>query len=321
VLEVAVGVEVGGAPEGAPPSVGPHEATKNHPTVSARLVDISDVYHAREGKRDGPPGAVSHSHEEERPTFMSKSTRLRWVVSGLGLSLAFLVSPRPGAACEHSMQIELSPRQMALSQARPLADQGYLSSASRMALGVLPKDAVVGKEIEVDRLLGVEAIAVVRSGGRLNQDPAASPEARAPERAIEAALRTLEAIAAARPQDTLAKVDVAEALSRLPGRRDEALRVLEDLERKNVLPSAWGYAALARLRTDPAPEAPGWVAGPLAALGASPAQLSRGRCRAMTRDDAICAEVVKTEAAPSVRRFEERPKRVPNYFGASLVKI
>jgi hypothetical protein len=220
-----------------------------------------------------------------------------------------------------SMEMPVSPWQSALSQARPLLDQGRVASASRVARGVLPKDASVGKELDMDRLLGVEALAVVRSGGRLHLDGAAEGEGRAAERAIEAALGTLEKIAAARPKDVLAKVDVAEALSRLPERRDEARAVLEDLERKNVLPSAWGYAALVRLRADPAPGAPGLVAGPLAALNAPAAGVALGRCRSMTRDDAVCAEVVKSEPAPSAKSFAMGAKRMPRPQTVQIVKI
>jgi hypothetical protein len=252
---------------------------------------------------------------------MKKSQGLRWVCAGLGLSAVLLGRPATGDACEHGLAIELSPRQTALSQARPLLDQGFVASASRVARGVLPADASVGKEHEVDRLLGVEALAVVRSGGRLHLEGGGEGEARATERAIEAALGTLEKIAAARPTDTLPRVDVAEALSRLPGRRDEARAILEELERKNVLPSAWGYAALARLQADPAPAAPGWVAGPLVALGAPSARVSRGRCRTMTRDDAVCAEVVKSEVAPSAQQLAVRHKRVPRHFGSAIVKL
>jgi len=99
--------------------------------------------------------------------------------------------------------------------------------------------------------------AISASGDRLEiraARAAALATVRKDDRArIEWATLVLRDIAKnARPDDPAAQADLGEALAKTPASRDEALSILEPLAKKDLIGSAFAYAALARLSNNAA---------------------------------------------------------------------
>jgi len=77
--------------------------------------------------------------------------------------------------------------------------------------------------------------------------------------------------------DPVLAATLAEGMSLLAGQERGALAILSDLEARDLIPDAWGYAALARLR--------------LRHTDAAGAARAVARCRAVARDAAICPAI------------------------------
>ena len=70
------------------------------------------------------------------------------------------------------------------------------------------------------------------------------------------------------------QTDLGEALSKVPAHQEEALKMLGELSEKDLLTSAEGYAALARLQAE---------------KGDAPArEAAVKRCETMTKDPKVC---------------------------------
>jgi hypothetical protein len=82
--------------------------------------------------------------------------------------------------------------------------------------------------------------------------------------------------------------DFGEIASRIPTERRDALSTLEDLEDRNVMASAFGYAALARMRAEAFKDSAAVAGAPLRALAAGKRQVAVMRCHRMTRVAPTC---------------------------------
>lgn len=196
------------------------------------------------------------------------------------LVLAGLVSAmRPAAACYNETQIILTPvQEVALAQ-RDVED-GRLGSAVQRVRARYPDIRTLPATSPplVQRALRTYALALVRANGELD---AALGWARSGN--LEWALTTLSDLEKLRPNDPRMQADLAEAQVRLTRTRSEGLRVLEDLDRRDLLGSANAYVALARARRSGGDEG-----GAAAALR---------RCAAMSTDKSRCRAESTVEAS------------------------
>jgi len=107
---------------------------------------------------------------------------------------------------------------------------------------------VKGGDRLMTRAQRVMATAIVRMDGLLavrGFDASTCAERRANLEWAVAALRYVDRLDPNRP---IIQSELAEALSALPEHQEEAARILEDLARREVMPSPYGFRALARLR-------------------------------------------------------------------------
>jgi hypothetical protein len=134
----------------------------------------------------------------------------------------------------------------------------------------------------------VTALAIARSRGKLD----IGGETTRAEGATEALLRAV-AISTQhyehKRDDNTVKTNHGEILSFVPDRRDEALRLLTSLENTDLMTSAFGYAALARLRHRAGEGRQAWIAPALVALNRAPAALASSRCERMAKNKEICS--------------------------------
>jgi hypothetical protein len=225
------------------------------------------------------------------------------LVASLALSATlFSTGGSPTAsACENGYVIQVDPRTGAVSDAEKLVNLGKPDEAARRLLSVDRSFATAtpGKSRLSDRALVVLAKAVVRSDGRVTIDEAKSGEARstkaktnegggASERNVAWSVGVLRALASKRSDDPGLASDLGEVLSRVPSEKAEARRVLESLEKRDVVASAYAYAALARLRAERASDAPAFLKAPLGAFESARRELELARCAGMTKAPSIC---------------------------------
>ncbi len=105
----------------------------------------------------------------------------------------------------------------------------------------------------------------------------------------------MKGVAARSSSDPQALADLAEALERSPGGDREARRLLEPLERGDTMPTAFGYAALGRIKAAAPEKAPSWLGAPLVALDAGTRLVDVARCKAMIKSPSICGEAEETD--------------------------
>jgi hypothetical protein len=147
----------------------------------------------------------------------------------------------------------------------------------------------VGGSPAGDKALRLMARAVVRSGGALPRVPAFAGETPGQRAAnLDWAVRVQQTFVARNRKDAAARTALGEALAALPKHRRKALERLESLEKNDLMASAFGYAALARLRREVPKDRPAWLRHALRALDDAPAQLAEGRCRKMAKQPTIC---------------------------------
>ncbi|MBX7196197.1 MAG: hypothetical protein K1X94_29340 [Sandaracinaceae bacterium] len=171
--------------------------------------------------------------------------------------------PAPARACENAVFVELSQvmrrldhaeRQLHAGRTREaLADARFVISATSGRGYPYDMDLSAPGDVARARRLAaharnLQALAVVRRDGRIDRRRWV-PTSRIPETVrqdnLSWALGVLEN--AARSREPLASARYAEALARFEPRGDEALRILTELARTDVMPDAWGYRVLAEL--------------------------------------------------------------------------
>ena len=151
-------------------------------------------------------------------------------------------------------------------------DAGQNDAAVKAIVASFPKvrDTEAGASPVETRALRVFAVAVVRSNGTVSEKAGSwTPAAN-----LAWAVQSLREIDAKRPNDPAVQADLGEALSKVPGKQDEAMKLLGTLAQKDLMGSPFAYAALAKLRTDK-----GDVAG---------AQAAVKRCEEMTKSPGVC---------------------------------
>lgn len=168
-------------------------------------------------------------------------------------------------------------RPLLVAQAEQALSEGKPAKAAALVATAFPalRHVAPGSLMEADRALRVLALASVRSDGRL--DAAGLHAGSADERTANLfwAADVLSGLNAHRANNPSYQTDLGEALAKLPDRRDDAVKLLGALADKDLVTSAEGYAALARLRSEPGDEA-----ARLALIK---------RCESMTKLPGVCA--------------------------------
>ncbi len=193
-------------------------------------------------------------------------------------------------ACMHSDEYVAAIRKPSVAPML-LAEQAMSEGRVRFAASLLAPNrrhlalSRAGDDPLADRALRVAAQAIVRTRGDVD---VVRDQRRplAPADNLRWALYTLRALQARRPDATIA-TDLAEALA-AAGEREAAWQALTDLEQKDLMATAQGYAALARLRRETGDGARSWLRYPLQAAHEPVARVEDARCRTMARTAAVC---------------------------------
>lgn len=195
------------------------------------------------------------------------------VIAGL-VSVA-LAAPTAALACGNAVHLERSRVTRLIAQAEQALEKGEARRARRLT-GEVARAHWKRHPGLVRRFRMAKGLASIRTGSALRGVPL---------------LKKIKA-----KDDPVVSSALAEGLSVLKGKHGEALRLLADLESRDLIPDAFGYAALARLRREKGDE-----------QGALRAQ---SRCEAMAPKPQICVP-----AAPKKmkRRSKEKASgaRVP----------
>ena len=218
------------------------------------------------------------------------------MVAAVGFVLPAVIAGAPGQASACGMAVRLAgpvvaPAKKAppspavlVASAEEALSQGKLAKAATTTIQVFPalKQIKVGTLPLADRALRILALATVRADGGLTIGGlnGTTPEGRAAN--LDWAIGTLRDLNAHRVNNPSYQTDLGEALSKVPAHHDEALQILADLSDKDLLTSAEGYAALARLEAEKG--------------DADAREAAVKRCEGMTKDPAVC-EV--PDAAPA----------------------
>ncbi len=217
-------------------------------------------------------------------------SRLSLFTIPLGVGLALLASAERGRACGNEVEARVDFRIALLANAERNTSEGRHRLALDALKIVLPKTGSepTGDPL-VDRAFALAALGVARVDGRYDLRGVETKGERGPSEALATALSLAEHFHRAKKDDSVAKTNFAEVLSHFPNRRGEAKRLLSELEEKDMMTSAYGYAALARLRADAGVGAPPWLSPALTALERAPQEVAKARCARMASVKEICA--------------------------------
>jgi len=150
-----------------------------------------------------------------------------------------------------------------------------------------------------DRALSVLARAAIRSGGSDYLGFTGTPSVEERQQALAWAGTLTRAMHDKQPSDPLVSSLFAESLATSPAGHPQVLKLLEPLEKSDVLPSAYGYVALAKARAEVASDKPAFLRAPLVAMENGKRSLALARCDRMVKDNAICAGRVPALVKPN----------------------
>jgi hypothetical protein len=165
--------------------------------------------------------------------------------------VALGAQPAEAVACGESIAFEVDPNVILLSNAENALTNGKPRAAALDAIKVFPKikTLAAGASPLLPRAQRIVAMAIIRTDGLLTAgkefQASTSDERRGN---LEWAVATLRRLNVAKKNNPSAETDLGEALSKLPETQSEALATLDKLARKDLVTSAHGYAALAKLR-------------------------------------------------------------------------
>jgi hypothetical protein len=160
------------------------------------------------------------------------------------------------------------------------AEQGNLAAALTAVLDAEPRivNASVGLRANQDYALRL----AVRILARAEKPPLEGfPN---DEEQMKWAYLQVRKLREAAPTPSLS-TDFGEIASRIPTERIEAQKILETLDRDQTMASAFGYAALARLRREIGQDTAKIAGAPLRALSAASSEVAVLRCKKMAIGD------------------------------------
>ena len=208
---------------------------------------------------------------------MKSGSLVRMVVAvSLLLPAAMSAAPNEASACGALVRKAVDPKSLTVARAeQSLGDGKHAQAAAGVAVAFPAiKAAKPGESPLSDRALRILALATVRANGviAVRGMQGNTPAGRAAN--LQWSVDTIRKLSARRANNATFQTDLGEALSKLPKHHAEALKILGDLATKDLLTSAEGYAALAKLR---------------AASGDAPGrEAAVKRCEGMAKAPNIC---------------------------------
>ncbi len=205
------------------------------------------------------------------------------------VAAATLTSTHEARACGNAVYSAVDIAVSQLSAAEYHLHHDRAQTTTRFVLIYSPRirSRKIGKNILINRALRLMAVAVARLNGdfkahRKNKDWPNKTEA---DRAgnLSWAIDTLQKLSKAKPDEPSLQTDLGEALAKRPEHRAQATKLLRSLEERDLLTSAQGYAALARLRRSSGHGLPSWLRMPLETYHAPSLALEEVRSIAMTK--------------------------------------
>jgi hypothetical protein len=201
--------------------------------------------------------------------------RLVWAV-GFVLPVAAAAAPGTASACGSAVYREIDTSAQLVAQAEQALSEGKLARAADKAIQAYPALKIVkpGTVPLADRALRILALASVRADGGISAGGMKGGTAADKASNLEWSIDTLRSLSAKRSNNPTFQTDLGEALAKVPAHHEEALKVLGGLADKDLLTSAEGYAALARMRAEKG--------------DASARDEAVKRCAGMTKTPKIC---------------------------------
>ncbi len=195
-------------------------------------------------------------------------------------------------ACMHGGELlpDTSPQEVL--RAEHQVAKGQYDAAARNVVKSFPRirKRRLHRSVLSDRALRVMAQVVVRTGGNFDLGAFLPGKTQAQRNAnIEWSVHTLQGLSLKRPNDAVATGSLAEAFALVPAKREDARRMLSDLEHKDLLASPQGFATLATLREGTGRGKPAFLLHPLRTLQHARARVARARCEVMAEDAKLCA--------------------------------
>ncbi len=153
-------------------------------------------------------------------------------------------APERADACGNEVIIHLTPVQE-IAMADADVESGRLGDATHRVRVRYPNIRSLDQTAPplALRAQRIYALALVRADGRLDSALGWSRSGN-----LEWAIETLTQLDKVRNKDPRSQADLAEARTRVARTRAEGIRVLEDLDQRDLLGSAFAYMALARAR-------------------------------------------------------------------------
>lgn len=210
--------------------------------------------------------------------------RAMWAV-GFLLPVGVAAAPGQATACGTAVYREIDDNAQLVSQAEQALGGGKQAQAAIKAVKAFPALRIVkpGTLPLADRALRILALATTRSDGGLTVGTMRGTSAADRAANLEWSIATLRVLSEKRGNNPSYQTDLGEALAKVPAHAAEAKKILGELADKDLLTSAEGYAALAKLRAE---------------SGDAPArEAAVKRCEAMTKTPKICE--VPAAAAPA----------------------
>jgi hypothetical protein len=182
----------------------------------------------------------------------------------------------PASACGTSIRQVVDNKAMLISSAERKLSEGNFVAAAAEASNAFPglKKFPIATGPLADRALRILALAVVRTEGGLTVAAMRGTNDTEKAQNLAWAVTTLRGLNAKRPNNPSLQTDLGEALAKTEGTKPEAAKLLAGLADRDLMASAEGYAALAKIR-----ETSGDAAGRDAALK---------RCTGMTKSAKVC---------------------------------
>jgi hypothetical protein len=177
--------------------------------------------------------------------------RAVWAVSFV-VPVAVAAAPGGASACGTAVYREIDDSAQLVAQAEQALSEGKLHKAAAKAVQAYPALKIVkpGQLPLADRALRILALASVRADGGLNVGGFKGRTAGDRATNLDWSVETLRGLNVKRPNNPSYQTDLGEAMAKVPSLHAEATKLLGELAAKDLLTTAEGYAALARLRAE-----------------------------------------------------------------------
>ncbi len=222
---------------------------------------------------------------------------------GLALAVACAVVSAPAReslACGNGVELEVERTTILVAQAESTTNRGFHADALKY-LGPMFPNGRPRSDYLGDRAKLVAARAIARTGGHFGLHGIEANEEAAEMSNLHLAGRFVQERLLKKPDDPSLRTDYAEVLANIPAKEAEARSILVELEKKDLMASAFGYAALARLRGAPRKDLPSWLGAPLQTLDRAPRVIDIARCERMAIEDGICSRESKSGRPPNAQ--------------------